>query len=122
MISDWKQLPNAVRLEAGEVHVWLAALEADQTSRSLLSSDEQERAERFRFEKDQVQYTAGRAFLRTILSRYLQVPPQELRQAVFGGRICLQQTAVQPRAFAWAGALCCCFGDRSRCGYRAHPS
>src|SRR5438477_5645126 len=79
MISDWKQLPNAVRLEAGEVHVWLAALEADQTSRSLLSSDEQERAERFRFEKDQVQYTAGRAFLRTILSRYLQVPPQELR-------------------------------------------
>ena len=46
MISDWKQLPNAVRLEAGEVHVWLAALEADQTSRSLLSSDEQERANR----------------------------------------------------------------------------
>src|SRR2546428_3377609 len=79
MSSEWHKPPDGVRLRAGEIHVWLAALESNPLARSLLSSDEQERADRFRFEKDQVQYTAGRAFLRTILSRYLQVPPQELR-------------------------------------------
>src|SRR5437588_6651734 len=79
MASDWKQPPENLRLLAREVHVWLAALEPNPTDRALLSAEEQERAERFRFEKDQIQYTAGRAFLRTIVSRYLQVPPQELR-------------------------------------------
>ena len=79
MASDWKQPPKNLRLVAAEVHVWLAALEPDSTARSLLSSEEQERADRFRFEKDQVQYTAGRAFLRTILGRYLQISPKDLR-------------------------------------------
>src|SRR2546421_11116391 len=79
MASDWKQPPEDLRLIGREVHVWLAALQPGPTARALLSSEEQERADRFRFEKDQIQYTAGRAFLRRILSRYLQVPPKELR-------------------------------------------
>src|ERR1041384_4451062 len=79
MSFQWGKAPDNVRLAAGEVHVWLAALEPSPGARSLLSPEEQERADRFRFEKDQMQYTAGRAFLRTILGRYLQVPPQDLR-------------------------------------------
>src|SRR5438445_12259754 len=79
MACNWKQPPEDLRLLAREVHVWLAALEPNPSARALLSPEEQERAERLRFEKDQIQYTAGRAFLRTILSQYLEVPPKDLQ-------------------------------------------
>jgi 4'-phosphopantetheinyl transferase len=51
---------------------------AESRWRELLSHDERERAGRFHFERDQQQYCATRAVLRTLLGAYLQTPPQQL--------------------------------------------
>ena len=47
--------------------------------RSLLSSDEARRAERFRFEKDRNQFTIARGMLRTLLGRYVDTDPRALQ-------------------------------------------
>lgn len=62
-------------MAVNEVHVWRAVLdvstaELERLAR-LLSSDEQARARRFRFQKDQEHFIAARGILREILSRYL---------------------------------------------------
>jgi 4'-phosphopantetheinyl transferase len=46
---------------------------------AALSPDERQRAERFHFEKDRGEFIAGRALLRTLLGRYLQREPSQLR-------------------------------------------
>ena len=65
------------------MNVWLGDLNIAAQSvaelESVLSLDERERAGRFRFEKDRAHYIAGRGILRSILGRYLQTPPGELR-------------------------------------------
>ena len=48
---------------------------------ALLSVDEQERAARFRFDVHRTRFTAGRAALRHLLARYLEIGPEEV---VFG--------------------------------------
>jgi len=45
----------------------------------LLSSDERERAERFRFARDRDRFLVGRACLRILLGDYLERPPELLR-------------------------------------------
>lgn len=72
------------RLQPGEIHVWQASLdeidaEGDQP---VLSSDERERASRFRFERDRRRFIVGRARLRMILGAYLQCDPGELAFAM----------------------------------------
>jgi len=44
----------------------------------LLSADERERAERFHFANDRAHFIAARALLRTLLGRYLDLPPRHL--------------------------------------------
>lgn len=69
-------------LPTGEVHVWRASLQRPPQvlarMRGLLAGDEQERAERFRFERDRSRYIVGRALLRELLGRYLSIAPEEL--------------------------------------------
>ncbi len=64
------------------VHIWRVPLNqsSERTALSLevLSPDEREKAARFRFDKDRNQFVQARAALRTILSEYLNVPPQNL--------------------------------------------
>lgn len=65
-----------------EVHIWSIPL--DQEARctrlaNLLSADETARAARFYFPRDARRYTVGRATLRLILSRYVDLPPTDLR-------------------------------------------
>jgi 4'-phosphopantetheinyl transferase len=68
--------------EPGEVHVWKIALDqpagAIGEMRGLLSADELARADRFRVERGAERYTVGRGVLRTLLGRYIGVPPQAL--------------------------------------------
>ncbi len=70
------------RLIEGEIHLWRIMLdqpgETLRRLRSLLSPDEGQRAERFRFERDRDHYTVGRAALRQILGGYLGVAPGSL--------------------------------------------
>ena len=69
-------------LQSRDVDVWRAELDqADALCTepyNLLSSDEKERANRFRFDRDKNRFIASRAILRTILSRYSGVEPGSL--------------------------------------------
>lgn len=69
-------------LEAGAVHVWRIHLgvaeERVECWRKLLSNDELQRADRFCFARDKRRFIAARSALRTILSGYLGVAPQQL--------------------------------------------
>src|SRR3954471_17296383 len=79
--SDWKTAKVHPTLRAGDVHVWSARL-AEAHSRELsdlLSPAEWIRAQRFHFEGDRTRFIAGRGLLRTILGRYLDVAPRDLR-------------------------------------------
>lgn len=75
--------PPELELLPDQVHVWRAELQPDPTMlvnmAALLSVDEQARADRFYFAKDRDRFILGRGILRCILSRYLQVPAQQLR-------------------------------------------
>lgn len=65
------------------VDVWIVDLQVpDQTLQrayDVLSADELERAQRFRFSVDSRRFVIARATLRKILGRYLQTPPELLR-------------------------------------------
>src|SRR5713226_9326224 len=66
-----------------EVHVWRADLDRPRLQLrrlyGMLSADEQQRAGRFRFERDGNRFIARRGLLRIILGRYLGVEPGSLR-------------------------------------------
>jgi 4'-phosphopantetheinyl transferase len=49
-----------------------------QLGRKILSCDENQRADRFYFEKDRLRFVAARAAMRTILARHLNLTPKEL--------------------------------------------
>lgn len=63
------------------VHVWAAALDATEwfePSRAVLSSEERDRAERFRFDHLQRRFVISHGFLRSVLAGYLQVQPSAI--------------------------------------------
>jgi len=75
----WPEAPARPVLAGDEVHVWCASLDQPSAKYAdLLSGDEQARAQRFRFEQEQRRFVVGRGLLRTILGRYLNLPPQNL--------------------------------------------
>jgi 4'-phosphopantetheinyl transferase len=70
-------------LQIAEVHVWtaqVAGVAPDPDSPgSALSLRERERAARFHFEKHRRAFVFAHAFLRDVLSRYLDVKPEQIR-------------------------------------------
>jgi 4'-phosphopantetheinyl transferase len=78
----WGPGPRKPVLEGSAVQVWCASLEQDEARVAAffqtLSVDEKARAQRFYFARDQRHFVVGRGVLRDILSRYLDLPPQEL--------------------------------------------
>jgi 4'-phosphopantetheinyl transferase len=85
MMSDemWHPLPTAFALAHDEVHVWKVVLdrpagEVTELQR-LLSADEQARAERFYFERDQRKFIVTRAVLRLLIGRYLDITPAKVQ-------------------------------------------
>jgi 4'-phosphopantetheinyl transferase len=82
MTLFWPPAPPKPVLESSAVHVWCAPLEQEHARVAAffqtLSLDEQERAGRFYFARDRGHYIVGRGVLRQILSRYLELAPQEL--------------------------------------------
>jgi 4'-phosphopantetheinyl transferase len=75
--------PQEVRLPGDEAHLWCAWLDAKPEQVQMcwqnLSSDERERAERFRFPVDREHFVVGRFVLRMLVSRYLRLPGSALR-------------------------------------------
>jgi len=80
-LRPWPKL----ELAAGELHVWRAALEADDAGfarvERLLSSEERRRAWRFRAEGDRRGWILAHGILRCVLGRYLGAAPASLRLA-----------------------------------------
>lgn len=70
-------------LQPGEIQIWQAFNEVAEQDYSnlhkLLSSDEIERASRFRFERHRMQYVIGRSLLRILIAAYLQKDARALR-------------------------------------------
>lgn len=81
--QTWLSPSDGVNLKSGRVHLWCASLDLHPKNLTslvkLLAEDEQQRANRFMFERDRQHFIAARARLRLILSRYLAVEPQSLR-------------------------------------------
>ncbi len=78
----WSLPPEHLVLGDGEVHVWQAGLELVaseiQSLFDLLSADERDRAARFHFPRDRNRFIIARGRLRSLLSRYLGVAPNQL--------------------------------------------
>ena len=78
----WQRAPENFQLCAQEVHIWKINLKVSplevELCRGILSGDEIARAERFYFPEHQERFIVGRAFLRKILSRYLNVEAQAI--------------------------------------------
>lgn len=68
-----------LRIAADQVDVWRASLAALPDRQAVLSPDELGRAARFRFEQDSRHFVAARGWLRTVLARYLDTSPADLR-------------------------------------------
>jgi 4'-phosphopantetheinyl transferase len=78
-MSKWR---DTRMIPAGEIHVWHASTERSgkeaEDYLSLLSPEEQRRAQSFRFERDRATYVLGRGMLRTLLGNLLDVPPSAI--------------------------------------------
>lgn len=70
-------------LPSGEVHVWQADHDTDQVRfdafSQLLSTDEQERAQRFKVSHAHRQFVISRGALRIVLGKYLAMAPTQIR-------------------------------------------
>lgn len=79
--ETWSCPPSQVSLGNRDVHVWRAALDHPHSVAKafyeLLSLDERQRACRFHFSRDRDRFIVARGTLRSILSRYLFVPPSQ---------------------------------------------
>lgn len=75
--------PGCPVLSDNEVHVWHQTLASESAEveilGNLLSTDELQRARRFRFDTDRREYSVSRGTLRALLGSYLNLSPQALR-------------------------------------------
>jgi 4'-phosphopantetheinyl transferase len=82
-VVSWFPAPERVPLRHDDVHVWYAALDRfSETTRDfeqLLSADELQRAHQFHFQRDRKRFIVARGILRSILSRYLNRAPAQVR-------------------------------------------
>ncbi len=81
--SSWPSQPERLSLRHDEAHVWRADLGQMAARASsffkILTPDECRRAEKFHFQKDREHFILARGILRTILSHYLGMRPEQLR-------------------------------------------
>ncbi len=79
----WEPSPASPTLSREDVHVWCGSLEQPawrvQCFHGVLSSAEQARAERFKFEKHRRRYIVSQGQLRAILGHYLGLEPGEVQ-------------------------------------------
>jgi 4'-phosphopantetheinyl transferase len=85
----WHSPPINLVLAKDVVHIWRADLNLPesqiQSLAKTLAPDENNRADRFYFERDRKHFIASRGILRSILSRYLSLEPAQL-QFSYGSR------------------------------------
>jgi 4'-phosphopantetheinyl transferase len=79
----WNGVRNVPELWVGQILVWTTALNGSTEVRfeqlaRLLSRDENQRALRFRFERDRNRFVVCRGILRELLGHYLQRDPEKI--------------------------------------------
>lgn len=78
----WQLSPKNLTLKNNEVHVWLNNLDLPEDRvrqlANILSPDELERAERYKFQKHKQRFIVARSILRKILSTYLNLEAERL--------------------------------------------
>lgn len=80
----WRQATRPPKLDAGAVHLWTVALDADAERRALaarLSDEEQALAQRLRLGRVRRRFVVTRVVLRELLGEYTSTAPGELRFA-----------------------------------------
>ena len=81
--SIWKIPKSQIFLYEDDLHIWKSPLNIDvqrvQFLKSLLSTDETKRAERFYFDKDKEHFEVGRGILRVLLGNYLNINPKKIK-------------------------------------------
>ena len=84
----WQSPPDTIQLSATHIHVWLASLvvseEQQQYYYSLLSIDEQQRADKFCVVLPQQRFIVARGMLRELLARYLPEQPLVFQYGEYG--------------------------------------
>jgi 4'-phosphopantetheinyl transferase len=80
----WKIPPENLVLAENEVHVWFAELDKPEICvhqfEEILSIDERQKAGRFAFKRDRINFIIAHGVLRTIIGRYfLSVEPSKLK-------------------------------------------
>jgi 4'-phosphopantetheinyl transferase len=79
----WNPGPSAFHLNERSIHIWSAGLAMPPRHVAALarnlSSDDGQRAQRFRFEDHRRRFIVGRGLLRAILGRYLAMDPDRIR-------------------------------------------
>jgi 4'-phosphopantetheinyl transferase len=80
----WSLPQQHVDLGENEVHLWSIQMDGlcVECCRNLLSSEERERALRFRFETDRRRYIVAHGALRSILASYLNANPADLQFSI----------------------------------------
>ena len=82
-VPAWSAPPGDLTLPKDEVHVWRVSVDMAASQMmamaETLSVDEQSRAARFYFERDRRSFVVSRGILRTLLGRYLDRSPSQLR-------------------------------------------
>jgi 4'-phosphopantetheinyl transferase len=82
-VWDARTTARPSELHPGVVHLWQRRLDASAEEVSayyrLLSSEERERAHRFRVERPRTEFVVTRGTLRTLLAQYLGSTPQEVQ-------------------------------------------
>jgi 4'-phosphopantetheinyl transferase len=82
-VKVWQTAGAELTFPSDRIDVWRVPLDPpelrEQNLEGLLARDEVDRASRFHFEKDRGRYIRGRAALRILLGRYLEMPPAEIR-------------------------------------------
>jgi len=80
--DEWSPPPDHLHLGKGEVHVWRGIVDipsaALQVFKDMLSGEERDRAARFRFPRHQHRFIAARGMLRSLLGRYVHLPPRDI--------------------------------------------
>jgi len=81
--GHWDCPPNKISIAVNEAHVWRTSLNQDETTvlelSSYLAPDEYRRATKYHRAVDRDRFIVARGVLRSILSTYLHIPPNELQ-------------------------------------------
>ena len=82
-VNDLQNMPQ-LTLKHGELHVWQATFSTHHAAdfASLLSIDEQNRADRYLVDAVRNHFIIGRGILRTLIGRYLDISPQAVTFAL----------------------------------------